>query len=33
MILQVVTLQQNYWNYESDLAVIGGVLGLGLDPC
>lgn len=33
LFLQIVTLQQNYWNYESDLQAIGGVLGLGLDPC
>ena len=31
--LQIITLNQNYWNYENDLENVGGILALGLDTC
>jgi hypothetical protein len=31
--LQIITLQNNYWNYDNNLQNVGGILGFALEEC
>lgn len=31
--MSVISMQENYWNYDQDISNVGGVLGFGLATC